>query len=392
MNIWNILDTYMTKEPYIRDQRWVNLYPSEASIRVTNQWGEQETQGTCQRRAWLRYKVAEDLNRNLGTDIATIQIGNDIVAVMPEPPDPRREWIFEEGRRIESTILDVARSAGVFELGHRKFNIPVDKETNLVGETDGLLKIEDEYLGVEIKSTSGYNAEREVYGTAKTRHLGGKGDPKIQHLLQTAIYTWHYRFKLPCFKILYFHRGSCLRTEFLVTIDEDSETGTCRILVDNKDTDITIENILDRYRELSFKLKNDIFPDREFTLSYNDEQMNKLLARDKLSRTLKTQWEKYWDRKQNGGRQVKRPEHGDFACIFCPYKGVCYDKQKSPIEYDTILHADVASETDDNDGDGHGDCRGSSGDIRPESKDMDRSTDDVPAKEPQPSDDKVSGS
>lgn len=344
-NIWDILDEYMIRDNLINDQRWVNLYPSEASVVTTNKWNEQEVHGTCQRRAWLRFKVAEKLNESLDADVVVLDINGNKIAVAPEAKEARREWIFEEGRRIESTILDVARSAGIYAVGHKKFLVPIAKDLNLVGELDGILSVNGNLIGVEIKSVSGYNSERDIFGTAAVRRNNVKGSPKMQHLLQTAIYAWHYRAKIPCFKILYFMRGNCLRTEFTVTVKHDTSTDDYHVLVDGSFTGITIGDIINRYKELADKLNKNEFPDREFQLSYTDSEMVVLSERGLLSKTTNEQWQKYWERKQTGGRQVKRPQHGDMECSLCPFKDVCYDRNGAPIEYDSVLHANISSQT-----------------------------------------------
>jgi hypothetical protein len=391
MKIWSILDAWMTQPEVVRDQRWINLYPSEASIRITNKWGEEETQGTCQRKAWLRFKVAQELEKDLTNDIAILQVGEDTITVMPEKADAKREWIFEEGRRVESTVLDIARSTGICRAGHRKFKVPIADELCLVGELDGIFQVSGELVGIEIKSVSGYNAERDVFGTAAARRAGMNGKPKVQHLLQTAVYAWHYRQKIPRFSLMYFLRGSSLRTEFEVTVQEDYETSDFHIMVDGQDSGITINQIIGRYRELAGKLDRDELPDREYTLHYDDDKMNKALERGQLNRTKKAQWEKYWDRKTNGGRQVKRPEHGDIECVFCPYTDVCYDSNKQPIEYNSVPHVDVASEADVDDGVRCGDSGGSSGDLRPISDEMAEAIEEHVSAKLQHADDEVPG-
>jgi hypothetical protein len=342
----------MIRSEEIYDQRWINLYPSEASAEIINKWGEKEIIGTCQRKAWLRYKIAEDLDAHPDSNIAVIQLGDDAISVMPETKVATREWIFEEGRRIESTILEVAKLAGIYHSSHKKFKIPITNKLFLVGELDGVLKVDGKLIGFEAKSTSGYNAERSVFGTAKDRAMDSKGSPKYQHLLQTAVYAWHYKSKIPFFKLMYFLRGSSLRTEFTISIEQDQITNKHHVLVDYEDTGLTVEQIIDRYVDLANKLEKNEVPSREFNLSFDDDTMNIMSSRNLLSRTLEQQWSKYWDRKINGGRQLKRPEHGDLSCILCPYRDiVCYDNNKQPKQYgihDKVLHVNVANQTDIN--------------------------------------------
>jgi hypothetical protein len=373
IKVWEILDNYMIREEVIRDQRWVNLYPSEASVIRENKWGEKEVQGTCQRQAWLRFKTMEQLNNGSDETIAILQVGDDVITVKPERQEPRKEWIFEEGRRIEDTIISVAAKAGILAAGHRKFVIPIGDGLNLSGELDCIFRVHDELLGIEVKSVSGYNAEKDIFGTASMRRNNVKGDPKIAHLLQTAVYTWHYRDKISRFKIIYFMRGNCLREEFEVTLEEDINTGDWHIMVDGKDSGVTINQILDRYRELARKLRDNELPPREYKLVYDDETMNKFAERkdSRLNKTVREAWLKYWDRKQDPeARQLKRPEKGDMWCSFCKYRDICYNKKKEPIPYgthDQVLHADMASETSIDDGLRCRDSRGGSEDLQQES-------------------------
>jgi len=335
ISVWDVLDNCMVQPELVKDQRWVNLYPSEASAVIKNKWGEEEVIGTCQRKAWLRFKTMEQQNKDLTSQRIVLQINDDDLITMPtETKEARTEWIFEEGRRIEKTILDVAVRAGVCVEGHRKFLIPIGSKLFLSGELDGIFKIQDQLIGVEIKSVSGYIAERDIFGTAAQRKNGTKGAPKWQHLLQTAVYAWHYRKIIPSFKILYFMRGSSIRTEFYVEAVENESTGDFDILVDGRSVGLTIGNIVKRYEELGAKLESNTLPDREFDILYDDEKMNLLSKRNLLNKTNKIAWDKYWERVQDSSsRQIKRPEDGDFECNFCPYKKLCYDQDRKPIDY-----------------------------------------------------------
>jgi len=60
--------------------------------------------------------------------------------------------------------------------------------------------------------------------------------------------------------------------------------------------------------------------------------MNELNDNNELGKTLGSAWEKYWDRKVNGGRKVQRPEKGHFQCSYCQFKDVCYKKDGTPYD------------------------------------------------------------
>ena len=155
--------------------------------------------------------------------------------------------------------------------------------------------------------------------------------------MQSAIYAWHYRKQLKCFYILYIMRGKCLRTEFKVEVKLDDE-GRRIIYVDGQRwTKFTLDDVFDSYKSLATYLANDQLPPRDYDLSYDDLTMIAKAANGELSKTLKTSWDKYWQRLKDvkagkAKRKLKRPEGGDWQCSYCSFQSICYDKNKRPYK------------------------------------------------------------
>ena len=330
--IWNLLDEWMVREDEVPSHRWPNLFPSEASVVIKSSRGK-EVQGTCARKAWLRYQSSVVANM---MDTGDEQEPEGLLSSLPRAKrDPTSEWIFEERRRIEDTILGVMTKAGLYYSGHRKFLVDLPSGLKLSGEIDAVIQVNGELVGVEIKSVSGYNAESEIFGTPALRRLGKKGRPRDSHLLQTGLYAWKYRDSLPSFCLLYFLRGKSLRCEFEIRVQEARDDWT--ILIDGRPSEVTINMILDRYRELAEHIKTNTLPPRDYSLVYNDKTMNERLSgEDSLPKGIAEAWQKYYERcpKNPGekwkGRQLKRPSYGDLECSWCEYRDWCYDHDGNP--------------------------------------------------------------
>ena len=329
--IFDVLDrAKMANGPIMGDYA-VNLYPSEGSAKVGS-----SVYGKCLRAAFFRYKAAVQQEVHLDD--------NSISIPVQEKPNAKAQWIFEAGNRFESAIVDCARDAKILLQGHVKISIPVGGLA-INGEIDAVFS--DKHgipVGIEIKSIQGSLAETAIIGNQGMRARRLKGEPKVEHVIQTAIYAWHLKEQIPRFKILYIMRDKCFREEFQVVVKEDSEKRKL-IYVDNELWKyFTLDDVFDRYKKLAFHINSNTTPERDYTLIYDDNTMNHLFKTKQLPKGDSEKWDKYWEREQEyklweqadpqlrgkEPRQLKRPERGDWNCAWCSAKNLCYNKDNTP--------------------------------------------------------------
>jgi len=87
---------------------------------------------------------------------------------------------------------------------------------------------------------------------------------------------------------------------------------------------ITMERIIERFKELAVKLESDEPPEREFYLRYPDEMAEDMFETGILSRS-----------KWNEHQKDKSAPVGDWKCLYCSFSASCY-----PEGVDTDLSAD----------------------------------------------------
>jgi len=327
MSIWRTLDNYLVRNELLYDYGIINLYPSEASATIKNEYDEDIIIGGCNRKSWLRFKIAEQTRTRLINPGDTVEI--EEMSIKLADKSPKSEWTFLAGDYFEDMILDVARKSGIFLTTQKRILIPIqDTPYNVSGKIDGILreKNTNKLVGVEIKSINGYHAEKEIIKNRK---------PKWSHLIQTSLYAWAYKDQIDYFSLMYMMRDKLARTEFKITVHETSKKDF-GIRVDGEKTPLKISKIMYRFKLLAQHLESKTLPPRDFDLIYDDSKMNLLSSRGELTKTINDQWTKHWDRKANGGRQVKRPDVGDFLCAYCPFQNFCYDANGKPIDHDTI--------------------------------------------------------
>jgi len=337
--IFNVLDAAMMSERAIKTEYSVNLYPSEGSAQVNG-----VTYGKCLRASYLRYTGGSKME---------IKLPNGQMGIPKSvKPGPKAQWIFEFGNQAEDSIIKAAVKAKIFVQGQVKFSIPVSG-LKLNGALDGVfLDANNEYVGIEVKSINGNFAESQVIGTPGMRSRGMKGEPKADHVMQTAVYAWHFREQIPRFKILYIMRDKCFREEFELVVRKDQEGRRIIYIDGGRWQQFTLDDVYDRYKKLAFNINAGILPPRDYTLLYDDDTMNQLLKDKKLAKGDTEKWTKYRDREaahvqwkkdtasQSDGievdpgkepRRLKRPIKGDWRCSYCDFKTLCYSKSSKPL-------------------------------------------------------------
>lgn len=254
------------------------LWPSEASVKYTNEFGEETIAGKCHRAVFYRQSPVVPTN----------------------PPEARSQIIFLLGHQVEAAICEAWKQMGIWENNSVRWE---DREKNISGEMDIILREGEMLYGAEIKSFYGYYANKQLLGHYSGRgrnKVWNPGSPKDEHLMQAALYVDHTHGKLAGFKLFYLSRDQMDMAEFNITVDENTK----EIFINGiKEQRFTVQDIYDRYGTLDTFIKGGIKPQREFVLNPSQERVDVLHARGDISASA------YKDHCSG-----KRPYH-PFQCI-----------------------------------------------------------------------------
>ena len=298
MSSYKILDhtdQWLTR-PKFSAPREPHLYPSEASVVITDDDGSTYVEGTCMRAAYLRYTGASGA-----------------------PHNARTELIFAQGNMIEQYLIGLWKEMGIWVGDAVEFYWP---EYNISGKLDAIIREpteEGKLVGLECKSFYGYDAHKNIMGNKST-----PGFPKMNQLLQTLVYTYYFRGHLDHFKMIYFARDDVKRREFTVS-ERETSPGTWHPVIDGKIYNkFTINDVLDRYAKLNEYIKNKEVPPNDYELVWDSARVEKEKAKGNVS---KTAYEEY----KKGKRTI-----GDWQCSYCAYKSYCWDATDSSGEEDLV--------------------------------------------------------
>ena len=276
--------THMGRRQY-RSKGRGTYWASEASVKFTNSFGEEEVAGKCLRAVYYRLKGVEQTN----------------------PPNAKSQVIFLMGNMIEDQVCEMWKQMGIWENNSVRWE---DKDHNLSGEYDIILREGDRFYGVEVKSFYGYHANKQILG-----HFSGRGSnkqfipgrPKDEHLMQAAIYAAHTRGELEGFKLFYVSRDNNQFQEFNIKVDDDLNI----YINGNLETRFTMADVYARYAELKRYDENNIMPPRDFVYAPDDARVEQLHARGDISDSA---FKKHQERKE---------AYTDFHCSYCSYKDKC---------------------------------------------------------------------
>ena len=287
-----ILDLYFDylKNPYdIKRQPSDSNYPSSASIKIINSFGEEEIIGSCLRR---------EAYRRLGI-------------LKTDPDDAEGLLKMKAGKAIEEFIVLDYMKMGIWRGNNTKFYI---KDLNVSGETDVFVEINKKILGIELKTSYGDYFDVEILGAkapfwVKIAETGGY--PKLEHLLQLVPYLFYWKKHNVTdeFRLQYFNRGSFKNSrEYIVTIDNDGY-----LIVDGIKNDIIgLEPVIKRFKILdSFVEKNEL-PPQEFYLKYPESVARKLVDTGRKK--------EYWFNNWKHSKGIC----GDWLCTYCGWKTECW--------------------------------------------------------------------
>ena len=307
--LWDTLDAAISRKCFSGNRR-TSLYPSEASVvGIDPTSGKAKILGGCSRKSWYRLMGFKE----------------------SDPVGVKTRWIFEFGNYIEDMIRDYCKVAGVYDNNSVKFWDPVSMAS---GEIDVVVKIpqmEDNYIFIECKSTSGYYKEAEIMGT---RSKAGK--PMDAHVLQLGTYLWVHKDdpKLIGGKLAYMLRDNMSRREFDMHIIEEGDKH--RFCIDGVvEKRYFCEDMAARYLYLVNLMKESmqivksgvapkdmIPPPRDFCLAIEPDVIEEGFKDGTIAKTKYEAWKK---------NPTKYPI-SEYQCSYCNFRGLCYSEQQQVLD------------------------------------------------------------
>lgn len=361
------LSDWLTR-PRLGDDKPPSFWPSAAS--AVDKDGN--VFGSCRRQQFLTY-LKMLVNYSKGSDKRYEfwdYLIEDVEATLT-PTSKYMHWIWEQGELFETHVLDLIKESGLFLGTQIQVYIP---EFNVSGKIDAIAynPYNQKKIICEVKSVYGYNADK-VLGTDFDRKSGIAGEPRDKNLMQIALYQWHYGSKedFDYAQLIYGDRGTGKYAVYQVDTKPDGSINWRPInpgLGKWTAAPYTIFEILNVYKKQQEDIDAGILPPKDFSLIYSAEELTKLVSEsfkiievDNEDKELNTfdsvaemlekgagvksrkftvkskgkmtidkatalQFVKYIDRETNGGRKIKKPEAGNFNCIYCNNKYFCFNQ------------------------------------------------------------------
>jgi hypothetical protein len=320
-DLFGDIDKYLERPREFDFPRGGNLYPSEASVKFQDENGNWIVEGGCLRKSWYRIRGIESGGTNA-----------------------RAEYIFAAGKMFENFIVEQMKQMGLWRANSVPFiSNEFNNDIPVKGELDGVFwdPINKVNYVWECKTGHGFMAKKDIFGDFHHR-----GYPKVSQLLQTLVYTYHFRESnpdpkikthFPFTRLCYIMRDEpANRKTFKVEVQEIN--GIWMALVDGiVEKRFTIENIKQRYQELCAAVKKDEPPPRDYDLIYSDEKVEMLHDRGLLS---ESKWKDHESnlRVRAGKSRMRDPKIkiiGDWNCKYCNNIRQCYpDISISQLEED----------------------------------------------------------
>lgn len=373
-SLMNNLSAWLMR-PKLGDDKPPSFYPSSAAAVGS----DGKLYGTCRRRQFLDYlRTLYKYGRKADKYKQWQAIVEDTNKTLV-PDSKYHIWIFQQGELFEEHCLKLITQSGLFIDTQTQVYVP---EYNVSGRIDCIAFNPESHKNIiaEFKSVYGPNADT-VLGTDWERTHGMIGEPRDYNLMQLAIYQWHFanaRDNFEYGQLIYGDRGTGVYASYQVNVDEETKIsyrGIDPVQTGWITVPYSVQDIMDTYKSLQVHLDEGKVPARDFDLSYSDEKLSKLVdesfwifaldkdekkvepffldieefleagktkkgrkftlepktkGQESVSKTLAEAWLKYYDRQVNGGREVKRPEGGNYQCGFCKYRKFCYDSNKQP--------------------------------------------------------------
>ena len=360
------------------DPKHPTLWPSCAGATDSNG----RFHGSCRRMTFLQYMVPlYFFSKATDNKYDKWKPFIDEILKYTTKPDKYQLWLFDNADRYEEYQIEHAKESGIY-IGDQ---VPIYIAShNISGKID--LIVMNPFTGksiiTEIKSVYGYSAD-DVLGKNFGRYSNFTGEPRTKNLMQVAIYQYHFaKDSNENARLLYGDRGTGKYAEYEVSVDKETSVISYRcidpLVWKWEKVPYTVLDIYEFYKFILDSVESEIIPQRDYSISYDISTLEKLTdesykiietskededlkefssvndfinnpstkksrifrlssrGRTTLSESAAHQFIKHLDRKTNGGRQVKKPEEGDYQCRFCQYRTLCYDDDLNPRNLDDL--------------------------------------------------------
>lgn len=299
-------------------KRSTSINPSAASVRLL----DGKVVGACNRQQYYRITQEE-----------------------PESGSPNPDWILSSimGDNLHSFLCQIIDTYG-FQMGLQKITAehPIyDPRVGLSGRSDLIVwdHNTDEPVGIEIKSIGEYKCKKAVE------------EPIGEHVLQSVVYLDFYNKNIP--------EGQKKITKWYIWYLSRSENWTIKSKPHNSDLTIlwdyrieldngvpivktstfsqrwveySVEKIYERYQSLVDHVKTNTVPPRDYEIKYSEERIAGMHKLGELNKTNSEVVEK-WIKKGAPKGKLKL-EMGDGECMFCDYKRLCWEGQRTTPRVD----------------------------------------------------------
>jgi hypothetical protein len=285
----------LVQEVRRQDEFYVTVH---CGVEVQEAWGKQ-VHGACHRACWYRSRGYHPDNTDSSESAR------------------KKYW----GDAIEKAEIELYKRSGIFIDAQVGFWVP---QYYLKGRIDCFVRDPDSWtgqdlvakgtgrmgvVGVDIKSTWSFGSKGTIDCPA-----GVKPWPKWEHIIQCAIYHWHFRKVANYWQLVYIARDSGRgRVHNLLVLEDD------RISVNGEILTFKMDDIWSRLKTLATDLHKGEAPARDFELVYDYSKLTKMADAGVL---CKTDTEKV--RKNN--KLIK----GDWQCQWCEFVRMCWQGVQLP--------------------------------------------------------------
>jgi len=244
---------------------------------------------------------------------------------------------FYIGNKIEDWVTELAKAANIYHANSVKISYSPHGFTDITvsGEVDLIYNINGDKVGGEVKTSYGYKFSNFVFHKPTI-----PGMPKVEHLMQTLMYLFYYKYidttlGITRFVITYVDRGSMEWIQHTVEMTEDmypivngitikgvhaynnpiyDVQKMNSIKVHNKLSayEFTVPNIFQRYSEILEHHDSGLLIAKDYDPLYTDDKIEQRRASGDIS---KSKYDQYKD-----GRV---PFICDDACSYCPFRETC---------------------------------------------------------------------
>lgn len=299
----NLVDDYSEKENAYEDKG--HYFPSHAFITLNLPSFKDSTEqkdfnfGKCRRASFFQK-----------------------VGIEKEKKDSNSVLKMYAGKEFENQISEYLKDDS-YTIDEQVNIVKYYKSIKISSKADFIINKKDKKVGLELKTGFGYYFEKEIFNgypkkPSKMRHWlldPNEPAPKINDILQTAIYLWSFDDIEEWF-IIYKNRSSMDMVEYKITLDENNSIHVYKVIGDKEKEifihEINVYDILDNYVYIQEHLDKELVPARDYIIEWTVTDLE-----DKNDEGLISS-SKY---KQIKSGKIEEP--GDWQCAYCDYKIMC---------------------------------------------------------------------